>query len=59
VGLPLVAEQDFMTFSATYGKGIGSDLNDAPPDAVFLNASGDGIPLPITLSETISGADKR
>jgi hypothetical protein len=35
VGVPILDEKDFMTFSATYGEGIGSDFNDAPPDAVF------------------------
>jgi hypothetical protein len=35
VGVPFMAEKDFMTFSVTYGEGIGSDFNDEPPDAVF------------------------
>lgn len=35
VGMPFIAEKDFMTFSATYGEGIGSGFYDAPPDAVF------------------------
>ena len=35
VGAPFIAEKDYMTFSVTYGEGIGSGFNDAPPDAVF------------------------
>lgn len=35
VGMPFIAEKDFMTFSVTYGEGIGSGFNDAPPDAAF------------------------
>jgi hypothetical protein len=38
VGMPFIAEKDFMTFSATYGEGIGSGFNDSPPDAVFDSA---------------------
>ena len=38
VGVPFIAEKDFMTFSVTYGEGIGSDLNDQPSDAVFDSA---------------------
>ena len=38
VGVPFVAEKDFVTFSITYGEGIGSDFNDQPPDAVFDSA---------------------
>ena len=34
-GVPFLGAKDFMTFSATYGEGIGSNLNDQPPDAVF------------------------
>lgn len=35
VGMPFLGKKDFMTFSVTYGEGIGSNFNDAPPDAVF------------------------
>jgi len=35
VGMPFLAEKDFPTFSVTYGEGIASNFNDAPPDAVF------------------------
>lgn len=35
VGMPFLAEKDFLTFSVTYGEGVGSDFNDQPPDAVF------------------------
>ena len=35
VGVPFIAEKDFMTFSVTYGEGIGSNFNDQPLDAVF------------------------
>ena len=38
VGTPFIAKKDFMTFSVTYGEGIGSDINDQPSDAVFNNA---------------------
>ena len=38
VGMPFLAEKDFMTFSVTYGEGIGSDFNDQPSDAVFDSA---------------------
>ncbi len=38
VGVPFVAEKDFMTFSVTYGEGIGSEFNDQPSDAVFDSA---------------------
>ncbi len=38
VGVPFIGEKDFMTFSATYGEGIGSNINDQPPDAVFDSA---------------------
>ena len=40
VGVPFLAKKDFMTFSITYGEGIGSDLNDQPPDAVFDSTGG-------------------
>jgi len=43
IGLPFAAKQDFMTFSATYGKGVGSDINDQPPDAVYEKAGGGGL----------------
>jgi hypothetical protein len=33
--VPVSAKRDSLTFSATYGEGIGSDFNDQPPDAVF------------------------
>jgi hypothetical protein len=39
VGMPFIAEKDYMTFSVTYGEGIGSGFNDAPPDAAF-NSTG-------------------
>jgi len=47
VGIPFLAEKDFLTFSATYGEGIGSNFNDAPPDAVFDSAGAnlDAIPV--------------
>ncbi len=47
VGLPFAAKKDFLTFSATYGEGIGSDFNDQPPDAVFNTADSslDAIPV--------------
>ncbi len=35
VGMPFLGKKDFMTFSVTYGEGIASNFNDAPPDAVF------------------------
>ena len=35
VKMPYVAKEDFMTFSVTYGEGIGSNFNDQPLDAVF------------------------
>lgn len=35
VKMPYVAKEDFMTFSATYGEGIGGNFNDQPLDAVF------------------------
>jgi len=38
--MPTRLKQDFLTFSVTYGQGIGSAFNDAPPDAVFDGASG-------------------
>lgn len=38
VGVPFIGEKDFMTFSATYGEGIGSNINDQPADAVFDSA---------------------
>ena len=38
VGVPFIAEKDFMTFSVTYGEGIGSDFNDQPSDAAFDSA---------------------
>jgi hypothetical protein len=40
--MPFFAEKDFMTFSVTYGEGVGSDFNDQPPDAVF-DSSGLGL----------------
>ena len=47
VGVPFVAEKNFMTFSVTYGEGIGSDFNDQPSDAVFDSAGTglDAIPV--------------
>ena len=39
VGLPLLAEKDFLTFSFTYGEGIGGVIKDAPPDAVYDSAA--------------------
>jgi hypothetical protein len=42
VGVPFLAEKDFLTFSATYGEGIGSNFNDQPPDAVF-NSTGSSL----------------
>ena len=42
VKMPFIAEKDFMTFSVTYGEGVGSDFNDQPPDAVF-DSSGLGL----------------
>jgi hypothetical protein len=42
VWTPFVAEKDFFTFSFAYGEGIGSGLNDQPPDAV-LDSSGAGL----------------
>jgi hypothetical protein len=47
VGIPFLAEKDFLTFSVTYGEGIGSNFNDAPPDAVFDSAGAnlDAIPV--------------
>jgi hypothetical protein len=35
VKMPFFANKDFMTFSATYGEGIGSNFNDQPLDAIF------------------------
>lgn len=35
VAMPFFAEKDILTFSATYGEGIGSNFNDQPPDIVF------------------------
>jgi hypothetical protein len=35
VKMPFIAAKDFMTFSATYGEGIGSNFNDQPLDAIF------------------------
>ena len=47
LGIPLLAEKDFLTFSVTYGEGIGSGFNDAPPDAVFdsVGSSLEAIPV--------------
>jgi hypothetical protein len=42
VGVPFLGEKDFMTFSVTYGEGIGSNFNDEPPDAVF-DSTGSGL----------------
>lgn len=39
VKMPFVAKKDFMTFSATYGEGIGSNFNDQPLDAIFDTSS--------------------
>lgn len=33
--MPAGLKQDFATFSLTYGEGIGSLVNDAPPDASY------------------------
>ena len=35
VKMPFIAQEDFMTFSITYGEGIGGNFNDQPLDAVF------------------------
>ena len=35
VKTPLLNPQDFITFSLTYGEGVGSNFNDQPVDAVF------------------------
>ena len=35
VKMPYIAKEDFITFSATYGEGIGGNFNDQPLDAVF------------------------
>ncbi|MCK4838170.1 MAG: hypothetical protein KAS94_05165 [Desulfobulbaceae bacterium] len=47
LGIPFLVEKDFLTFSVTYGEGIGSGFNDAPPDAVFDSAGAnlDAIPV--------------
>lgn len=47
LGLPFLAKKDFMTFSATYGRGTGSNFNDQPSDAVF-NTTGTSLdPIPV------------
>ena len=38
--LPGIRRQDFVSFSLTYGDGIGGVINDAPPDASFDSATG-------------------
>jgi len=38
--LPYLGKNDNFTFSLVYGKGMGSVINDAPPDAYYDAASG-------------------
>jgi len=47
LGIPLLGEKDFLTFSVTYGEGIGSGFNDAPPDAVFDSAGSSLEAIPV------------
>ena len=42
---PFVAEKDFFTFSFAYGEGIGSGINDQPPDAVLVGAGLEAVPV--------------
>ncbi len=35
LGVPFGGEKDSSSFEVTYGEGIGTDFNDAPPDAVI------------------------
>jgi len=35
IGMPDILKDDFLQFILTYGEGIGSLLNDFPPDAVY------------------------
>jgi len=39
IRVPDSRSRDFVTFSLTYGRGIGSGFNDAPADAVFDSTS--------------------
>ncbi len=47
LGIPFLVEKDFLTFSVTYGEGIGSGFNDAPPDAVFDSAGSSLEAIPV------------
>jgi len=47
LGIPISTEKDFLTFSVTYGEGIGSGFNDAPPDAVFDSAGSSLETIPV------------
>ena len=35
LGLPFLHEGDNLTFSIAYGQGMGSTINDSPPDAFY------------------------
>ena len=42
IGIPIQTQKDLLTFAVTYGEGVGSYFNDAPPDAVMA-ADGTGL----------------
>ena len=44
--LPVAQMQDFVSFSLTYGDGIGGVLNDTPPDAVYDPERGRLVSIP-------------
>jgi len=46
IRMPASLKQDFMTFSLTYGKGIGGAFNDGPPDAAFDSATNSLVAIP-------------
>jgi len=45
INMPDILKDDFMQFSLTYGEGIGSLMNDFPPDAVYDVVDNDLKPL--------------
>ena len=47
VKMPYVAKEDFMTFSVTYGEGIGGNFNDQPLDAVFDTSRSELTTVPV------------
>ncbi|MBU1275505.1 MAG: hypothetical protein KJ720_09025 [Proteobacteria bacterium] len=47
LGLPFLHEGDNLTFSISYGQGMGSTINDSPPDAFYDSTNNSLEVLPV------------